>query len=495
MKILHIIPRMIGGGPERSVLALASEMAGIAGSAYEHVMVVLDVPIAKALLLRARRLGIKVVVRPDRAVLDRHIIDADVVLVHYWNHPNLLSLLQEQKLPPARLVLHSRVLGLTAPQVLSGEIGCFGDALVLTTEASMKSAGALAARTAGKPVVVLPAIADMRRLDGFTRRPSDSCVVGYLGAVNDAKMHPHFAQMAASITNPSVRFLICGGGGGEAKLRRDIDALGVGSRTEIIGPVEDIRPVLERMDIFGYPLAEQTYATSEQALQEAMWVGLPPVVFPYGGIRHLVENERTGLVAQTEKEYAEAIDRLATDASLRLCLGREAQKFARQNFDPARRAKATIAFLDEVASWPRRDRSPLKGGHGAAGFLAALGDLSGPFAASYAGPSALITDLDVERADHLIANSHASLARGEGGVIHYRNAALDDAHLRLWSGLIAEQTGDFAQARAEYEAAFRLGLSDVRPSRYMDRCKEGSSLHDRGVPPEELHAVNRVHFR
>jgi hypothetical protein len=331
----------------------------------------------------------------------------------------------------------------------------------------------------------------MRRLDGFTHRQSDGCVVGYLGAVNAAKMHPHFAQMAAKVTSPSVRFLICGGGGGEATLRRDIDALGVGSRTEIIGPVEDIRPVLERMDIFGYPLAEQTYATSEQALQEAMWVGLPPVVFPYGGIRHLVENERTGLVVKTETEYAAAIDRLAADPPLRSYLGGEAQKFARYNFDPARRAKAAIAFLDEVASWPRRDRSPLTGGHGAAGFLAALGDLAGPFAASYAGPSAVANDLDIERADHIIANSHAGLARGEGGVVHHRNAAPDDAHLRLWSGLIAEQTGDFVQARAEYEAALRLGLSDVRPARYIDRCTERSLLRGREMRPEGLYAINQ----
>ena len=73
--------------------------------------------------------------------------------------------------------------------------------------------------------------------------------------------------------------------------------LGIGDRVEIRGPVENIRTELEGFDVFGYPLVEDTYATSEKALQEAMWVGVPPVIFGYGGLCDLVEHDRTGLVA------------------------------------------------------------------------------------------------------------------------------------------------------------------------------------------------------
>ena len=470
MKILHILPRMIGGGPERSVLALASEMASL-GDPCKNVIAVLDTPISRNMLLAARRLKIDVAVRPDQAVLQHLIIDADIVQIHYWNHPALLALLRGMKFPPARVIVCSCILGLTAPQVLTEAIGRFADALVLTSEASGESAGAVAARANGRLVVVLPGVADMRRLDGFTRRSHDDCVVGYLGVVNDAKMHPHFAQMAARVTHPSVRFLICGGGGGEDSLRRDLEALGLGPRTEIIGPVENIRPVFERMDIFGYPLAEQTYATSEKALQEAMWVGLPPVVFPHGGVRLLVQHERTGLVAQTESDYVAAIDRLAGDAGLRSHLGAEARKFARLHFDPRRWAQAAMALMNEVSSWSRRHRAPLEGGEGATGFVAALGDLGGSFAASSAGPSPGRVDFEqIEIADNIIASSHAILASGEGGVIHHRNFASHDPHLRLWSGLLAEQAGNYDRARAEYEAARTLGLADARPARYIARC-------------------------
>ena len=105
---------------------------------------------------------------------------------------------------------------------------------------------------------------------------------------------------------------------------------------EIRGYVEDIRAALEEFDIFGYPLIEDTYATSEKALQEAMWAGIPPVVFAHGGVRCLVEHERTGLVVETEDEYARAIERLAGDPDLRRRLGDEARRFIRAAFDPAR---------------------------------------------------------------------------------------------------------------------------------------------------------------
>ena len=64
----------------------------------------------------------------------------------------------------------------------------------------------------------------------------------------------------------------------------------------------------------------------------------------------------------------------------------------------------------------------------------------------------------VVEAEAAIARSSAVLARGEGGVIHYRNTYPDDPHLRLWSGLIARHAGDTQTAEAEFAAAATLGV-------------------------------------
>ena len=458
MKLLHIIPRFVGGGPERSLLAfVAADIR--AGAANRHAVAVLDAPVAPRMFLEARRLGVTLAIRPDHAAIARLIEDADLVQVHFWSHPALATLLRSFQFPPSRVLVWSQVLGTRAPQVLTEDIAAFADRLVLTTELSRESAAARAAQARGIPVDCIPGIANMERLEGFSPRPHAGLCVGYIGLVNDTKMHPRFAEMSAAVRIPDARFVVRGGGGGEETLRRRFEALGAGARVDIRGHVEDIRPALEEFDIFGYPLAEDTYATSEKALQEAMWVGIPPVVFGHGGVRCLVEHERTGLVATTEEDYPRAIERLAGDPALRRRLGDEARRFARAAFDPGRWSRAAGFILSEMMAEPRRGRPPLPGGNdsAAASFVRGLGDQAGPFSVSLAGGGSGSSER-IAAAERQIAAASPLLARGEGGVVHHRNAFPDDPHLRLWTGLVSAAAGEKALAIAEFAAADALGL-------------------------------------
>lgn len=189
-----------------------------------------------------------------------------------------------------------------------------------------------------------------------------------------------------------------------------------------------------------FHLREDTYATSEKALQEAMWVGVPPVVFPHGGVRDLVADGETGLVATGENGYAAAVDRIAGDAALRRRLGENARVFARAEFAPARRARELQQLLREVMEGERRTRAVLPGAgeSAAAGFVRMLGDQAGAFAAALgaaAGGSAAAAS------DARIASASALLARGEGGVVQHRNAHPDDPHLRHWADLVTGRGG------------------------------------------------------
>jgi glycosyltransferase involved in cell wall biosynthesis len=438
LRLLHVIPRFIGAGPERSLLAFAAEERR-AGIANRHTVAVLDPPIALPLLLAARKLGIAVVSRPGRDALAGLIEAADIVVVHFWNHPALADLLRQLEFPPARVIVWSRVLGLHAPQVLPLDIAGFGDRLVVTAQRSLEGAGVRGAAARGIPVRHIPGIADTTRLDGFVARPHDGVVVGYVGVVADTKMHPRFAEISAAV-RADVRFTVCGGGGGEAALAARFAALGMSGRVVMRGPVEAIRAELEGFDVFGYPLAENTYATSEKALQEAMWVGLPPVVFPHGGVRDLVVDGETGLVATSEEGYAEAVDRLAGDSALRRRLGENARSHARAAFDPVRWAQELDGLLRETMDEPLRSRPVLPGaGDGAAAnFVRMLGDQAGAFAEALDGKA---DGGDTTAAEARIAAASALVARGEGGVVHYRNAYPDDPHLRRWADLVTDRNG------------------------------------------------------
>lgn len=468
MKLLHIIPRFIGGGPERHLLALAAAWRE-QGIDTQHRVVVLDPPVSARLLIRARRLGVVLTPKPNGDELDAAIRDADVVEIIYWNHPLLLDLLRRE-LPPARVLVQTVVAGIAPPQALMADLGRFADAMVITSPASRDTPAAQHAAQSGKPVEYIPALADMTRLEGFAPKPHEGVRVGYLGLVEPVKMHPRFAELTAAVSGPSVHFDVFGDGTWLPELQRRLGELGAGGRVHFHGHVEDLRAALAEIDIFGYPLAPDSFATSEKTIQEAMWAGIPPVVLANTGASSLVEHERTGLVCDTADEYPAAVERLASDVALRRRLGEAARDAAHRQFDPGRNGARFRAAFDDIATLPRRARAPLPGRGESASqrFVLSLGELAGPFVASLGGTPAFPRRV-VGNADAAIAHASDILSRSEGGVLHYRNTFPEDGFLRVWSGLIAANGGDTATATAEFDAALALG---VPPERVTDATAE-----------------------
>lgn len=269
-------------------------------------------------------------------------------------------------------------------------------------------------------------------------------------------------------------------------MHHQCEAAGLSERVHVHGHVEDIRAAFAAMDIFGYPLAPHSYATSEKVIQEAMWVGVPPVVLANSAAASLVQHERTGLVCQTEAEYPRAIDRLASDAVLRTALGRGARRHAREHFDPHRNADRFLSVLEHVSTLPKRRWRPLPGrdAPGAHCFVQSLGELGSAFAQSLAAPlgtgqracsTAEPMSAETRTAEATIAEASPGLAHGEGGVVQYRNAYPQDPHLRLWSGLIALAAGHDALARTEFNDALQLGMAPSRlPSLPIGRARPGA---------------------
>ena len=461
MNILHIIPRFIGGGPERHLLAAAAAWKS-AGLQASHHVIVLDPPVSARLLLRARALGIAVTASPTAEQVQRAIASADAVEVYFWNHPALQDLLRRE-LPAMRLLVSAVITGTSVPQVLAAGLGSLADALVMRSPASRATACATAAGSRGIPIEVVPALADMTRLYGFSPRTHEGIRVGYLGLVEPTKMHPRFAELSAAVHTPDVTFDVFGDGTWGAELERQMSALGAPGRVRVHGHIEDLRSAFAEMDIFGYPLAPGSSASSDKTIQEAMWAGIPPVVIAGTGAAALVDHERTGLVCASESEYPKAIERLAQDADLRKRLGNAARAHAREAFDPARNAARLRAMFESLAATPKRSHAPLDGAGltGAGKFVASLGELAGPFAVSLEGATTHSRDA-VREADSAIASSSDVIARGEGGVIHYRNTYPDDPHLRLWSGLIARHRGGADAGHEDLRAAIDGGIEPWR---------------------------------
>jgi glycosyltransferase involved in cell wall biosynthesis len=284
---------------------------------------------------------------------------------------------------------------------------------------------ALRRRRQAEPATVAPGIADMDRLEHWRPIDHDGFVVGYVGTVNVGKLHPRFVEMCAAVNVPDARFVVYGSGGGEDALRDEAAVRGLGDRFEVRGHTEDLATALGGMDVFGYPLRPDTYASSEKAIQEAMWVGIPPVVFPFGGVRELVRDGVDGLVAADDAQYVDHLQRLSAEPTLRADLGAAARRRARERFDPIVLTARLDDFLVRALDAPKQAREWAAWGDQPAGWFArALGDAGAPFLEDLAGPST-----DARRA---IAAQSFPVLRGEGGLAHWRNHFRDDEMLDDW---------------------------------------------------------------
>jgi tetratricopeptide (TPR) repeat protein len=430
----------------------------------------------------AEEAGLAVLEAPDRGIIHQEVEAADIVQAEFWNSPELYAWLREDH-PCMRLLLRIHIAGHKPPQVVTKELIEYSDRAVGACPFTMELPvfqNLPNAWREQKTAMVLDA-PDFERLAGFEPQRHSGFNVGYIGTVDFLKMHPNYIAMSSRIRIPDVRFKVCGSGAGFGVLRRQAEQMGVAERFEFKGYVEDLRPVLESLDVFGYPLCEDNYSASELVLGEVMYAGIPPVVFPYGGAQRTVIHNQTGLIVQTEAEYVEAIESLYRHPEERLRLGRNARENARRYGGSEQSARQLNQIYEHLVSEPKRQRQWLRVDHGtkpgpgeaidalaasatgAVAFIQTLGDTAPQFATSLTSRD---RDVLLEAEKTIARSSPVLIGAGGGGFFHYRSYYPQDPFLRLWAGLALQSQARDALAVAEFMAALRLGLTHWRVSWY-----------------------------
>lgn len=223
--------------------------------------------------------------------------------------------------------------------------------------------------------------------------------------------------------------------------------------------VHDIGSVLSALDAYGYPLCEDNYSAAELNLQEVMFCGIPPVVFPYGGVKHLVMNDFTGYVVHSEREYAQALEHLYHAPIERARIGRNAQEYARQIFGTEHAARRFNPVLDALMCLEKRTRPTLP--EGELPSAAALASGARRFLDSLTGSRELflatLAPADIEalvEADERIVGVSAVLKRG--GIRAYRDFYRSDPELCFWSGLALLGEGHLLESLVEFTEALKL---------------------------------------
>lgn len=150
---------------------------------------------------------------------------------------------------------------------------------------------------------------------------------------------------------PKAKYLICGTGPQEAKLREEITRRGLTANVELLGWLsqEQLHSEYQRAHVFLHP-SELTKDSDQEGIPnsmlEAMATGLPVVATQHGGIPEAVSSGIDGLLVPEKKpaELAAAILQVLNDPALLAALSSEAARSVRENFD----AGIQLAKMEDV---------------------------------------------------------------------------------------------------------------------------------------------------
>lgn len=466
--ILQLFSELSTGGGVRAALALAKYSARQGN--YRHLIGQFRAAhVGQDTLALAREYGIEVLPPAHHPDFSRMLESFDIVQYNWWNSPVGYEFMQ-RSLPPMRLMGWFHIGGQVAPQILTDNVIDFFDLPVACSPYTFEAPAFKKIRESkSKPAAMAYGAADFERLAGISPRKHESFNVGYIGTVHYLKMHPDYVKMSASIDIPNVRFVVCGTGGSENDIREKAAALGLSQRFDVRGYVNDVKSVIEELDVYGYPLCSETYAASEVNLQEVMYAGIPAVVFPHGGVKHLIQHNQTGLIVNSAEEYKQAIEYLYQHPQERQRLGQNAKRYAEEVFGSENSAKVFNALYQEIMQRPKslrqlRINNPSSSGEaltGAALFAESLGSAGADFWSSLRSENSA----EVLIAEERIGNSNELLRTN--GILQYANYFEKDPHLRLWVALCCMRLGVWPNAASQITQAIQLGLNHWRMFWYL----------------------------
>jgi glycosyltransferase involved in cell wall biosynthesis len=348
MKILHVTPHL-GGGVGKAHAALRNALP----HEVEQTFVLLEAPRDPRYADALEASGARVVCAKSLDEVAALAGAADIVQFEFWNHPRLFECLAKCPFPAMRTVFWSHVSGLSRPVIPPGLIEQAGR-FVFTTEASRSS----------RSVAAIPAVArgNIHVINsgfGFTgfprpvRTQGSAPGIAYLGTVDFIKMHPGFFEAIDALAGEDIRVSIWGSVDPSGAVAERARTMRHPERIHFGGQIANPAVALSAAEMFFYPLQRDHYGTAENALVEAMSLGLVPVVLDNPAELAIVRHGETGLVARSIEQCTAQLQKLLSSPELRGKLSRGASRDAAETKTPARSAREFMglwqALLGESA--------------------------------------------------------------------------------------------------------------------------------------------------
>jgi glycosyltransferase involved in cell wall biosynthesis len=312
MKILHVTPHL-GGGVGKALAAISTELPQDA----EQIFLLLEEPRDRRYANLIETGGASVIVARNLDHVAALAAEADIVQFEFWNHPRLFECLARSAFPALRSVFWAHISGLSRPVIQPGLIKESGR-FVFTTRASL-SIPSLAIL----PAIEQKKIAVINSGFGFVNGPRPAPahgrkpIIAYLGTVDFVKMDPGFFDAIDRLDGGDIQVSVWGDVDPSGVVAARARAMRHPERIRFGGQTSEPAAALSCADIFFYPLQPDHYGTAENALVEAMSLGLIPVVLNNPAEKAIVRHGETGFVAQSIEECVELLQLLLSSPDLR----------------------------------------------------------------------------------------------------------------------------------------------------------------------------------
>jgi glycosyltransferase involved in cell wall biosynthesis len=175
-------------------------------------------------------------------------------------------------------------------------------------------------------------------------------LISAVGALEQRKGHRYLIEAIGALAAPpasiKLKCFIVGQGSVHKVLQGEIAVIRSLERIKLLGRVDDVRELLWASDIFAMPSLKEGLGV---AALEAMASNLPIIASDVGGLREVVEDERTGIIVppSNSAKIAAAIQRLAESDELRTQMGAAARARVVENYSMEKMAARTLALYCE----------------------------------------------------------------------------------------------------------------------------------------------------
>ena len=134
-------------------------------------------------------------------ILQNEVSEADIVLLHFWNHPLTYDLIFNHKFPKCRLIIWSHVSGLNIGASIPAKIVEFVDKFVFTSPVSYESPDILKLPVKMREKLDVVWSSSLLSMEKKKRKIIDKAniKIGYIGTADYSKLNKNFLTIVKNL--------------------------------------------------------------------------------------------------------------------------------------------------------------------------------------------------------------------------------------------------------------------------------------------------------